>query len=373
MKRVFAGSRSLLVIVAMVMITAVSTVSTARAAPSAGNAAGTRAVSNAQCNLRHTISGCQSTDPTVTLSTEATGNTSDCTFVWDLGWGDGHSAQATEVDPADGWKVIAQHTYSATGTYTVTATGTATSGCTLTPFVVTFTLLAAPSSPPPPPANPSPAFVCVTGPGGSCLEPGAGVPTPATWAPDPPGWLTSPVTGGCVLEFVPGGELFDFLSDLGNAVQYDESNGNFFVLLRGALVDSCTELAYDVLTHHPLPQNLRLSPESRADQLNAAAPEISAQRLFRTVPRSQLKSLKKLPFLRQRLGYAVAETGAAAALSKKYKTSWSSGTQKSVVCHPQRGGYRCNWRFQHKGTHRKGYILIAAKGNSYRLEKVVQL
>jgi hypothetical protein len=192
----------------------------------------------------------------------------------------------------------------------------------------------------------------------------------AAWAPDPPGWLTSPVTGGCVLEFVPGGEVFDFLNDLGNAIQYDESNRNFFVLLRGALVDSCTELAYDVLTHHPLPQSLRESGNLKAGTADAA---ISVKSLFRTIPKSQLKSLKKLPFLRQRLGFAVAETGTTAALSKKYWTAWSSGTQKSVVCKSQRGGYRCNWRFQRHGTHYRGYVLIGVRGKSYRLEKVVRL
>ena len=36
------------------------------------------------------------------------------------------------------------------------------------------------------PTQPSPTFVCVTGPGGSCLQPGAGVSPPSTWAPTPP-------------------------------------------------------------------------------------------------------------------------------------------------------------------------------------------
>ena len=154
MKKIFARPRSLLVIIALVMIATMSTISTARAAsssPGTGNAAGVQAASSAQCNLRHTISKCESTDPTVTLSTLAyggTGNTVDCTFVWDINWGDGHSATATEINPPRTWKTISQHTYAATPkTYTVTATGTASAGCTLNPFVVTFTLLA----PVPPP------------------------------------------------------------------------------------------------------------------------------------------------------------------------------------------------------------------------------
>jgi hypothetical protein len=52
------------------------------------------------------------------------------------------------------------------------------------------------------PTQPSPVFVCVTGPGGSCLQPGAGLPVPQTWTPTVPGWVTSGVTGGCVAEFL---------------------------------------------------------------------------------------------------------------------------------------------------------------------------
>src|SRR6202042_507323 len=54
------------------------------------------------------------------------------------------------------------------------------------------------------PAQPSPTFVCVTGPGGSCLQPGAGLPVPQTWTPTVPGWVTSGVTGGCVAGLLPG-------------------------------------------------------------------------------------------------------------------------------------------------------------------------
>jgi aspartate aminotransferase-like enzyme len=64
--------------------------SAATSSPAAGKAAGEVSAPSAQCNLSHAISQCQSTDPTVTLSTEATGDTSACTFAWDLIWGDGH-------------------------------------------------------------------------------------------------------------------------------------------------------------------------------------------------------------------------------------------------------------------------------------------
>ena len=49
------------------------------------------------------------------------------------------------------------------------------------------------------------------------------------------------------------------------------------------------------------------------------------------------------------------------------------GTQKSVLCQLQRGGYRCDWRFQVKGTAHSGYVLIGVTGNSYRLEKIVEV
>src|SRR5580704_1361724 len=132
MNKPVVRSRFLLVIVALALVVATFTGSAARAAsssPSAGRAAGAHtadtAASSAPCDLRHTIAKCESTDPTVTLSTLAyggTGNTVDCTFVWDVNWGDGHSTTATEIDPPRTWKTISQHTYAATPkTYTVTA------------------------------------------------------------------------------------------------------------------------------------------------------------------------------------------------------------------------------------------------------------
>ena len=96
------------------------------------------------------------------------------------------------------------------------------------------------------PTQPSPTFVCVTGPGGSCLQPGAGLPVPQTWTPTVPGWLTSGVTGGCLVEVfeLAGDELLALFEKMGDAIQFDESNGNFFVLLSGATgLDYCSQLA----------------------------------------------------------------------------------------------------------------------------------
>ncbi len=236
------------------------------------------------------------------------------------------------------------------------------------------------------PTQSSPTFVCVTGPkaNSSCLQPGAGVPQRQNLGFMPPDWLTSPVTGGCVLEFVPGIDALDLLENIGDAVRLDESSGNWFVLLTQAMadvaVDDCTTLAYYVLTGKPVPQNLDSSQgadlrpsRDTLDSANLPTRDAGIQSLFQPVPESQLKALEKLPFLHQRFGYAVAQVGSAAAVSRQYPAGWSAGTQKSVVCQSQGDGYRCNWRFQLKGTSHSGYVLIAVTGNSYRLAKVVQL
>ena len=380
MGKLFARSRALLAIVALSVIAATCSVSTAYAVPSSAGAAtasiaashglvasAADASSSGQCTF---VSGptCQSTNPTVTVSITYHGTVSDCFFAWNVDWGDGSSTQTNQSDPPDGLVPLTKHTYKAPDIYTITIAGQATNRCTATGGSYTFTFV---------PAQQSPNFVCVTGPGGSCLEPGDGVPVPKTWTPNPPDWLTSPVTGGCVLEFIPGADAFDFLEDLGNAVQYDESNGNFFVLLKGKFVDSCSELVYDLLTHKPLGQNLSRSAGLRqgGDQpadVSLAVAAAGMPTLFKTVAKSQLNSIEKLPFLRQRFGYAVAEFGSEAALTLKYKTAWSSGTQKSMVCQLKHGGYRCNWRFLHSGSLFTGYVLISVAGQRYRLETVVQ-
>jgi hypothetical protein len=100
----------------------------------------------------------------------------------------------------------------------------------------------------------------------------------------------------------------------------------------------------------------------------AAAPSV-----FQPVPKSQLASIEQLPFLRQRFGYAVAQVGAAAALSQKYPAGWGAATQKSVVCRPQQGGYRCPWSYQLNGAHHSGYILVTVTANNYRLGQVAEV
>ena len=234
------------------------------------------------------------------------------------------------------------------------------------------------------PTQPSPTFVCVTGPGGSCLQPGAGLPVPQTWTPTVPGWVTSGVTGGCIAEFfdLDAPQLWTLFEKMGDAIQFDESNGNFFVLLSAAtgLGDYCSQLGYDLLTGKPVPQTIDFtrgaaSPQNGTvlDSVITSAGTAAAQSVFQPVPESQLASIEKLPFLRQRFGYAVAEVGAAAALRQKYPAGWGAARQKSVVCRPQQGGYRCPWSYQLNGAHHSGYALVAVTANNYRLGKVAEV
>jgi hypothetical protein len=238
------------------------------------------------------------------------------------------------------------------------------------------------------PAQPSPTFVCVTGPGGSCLQPGAGLKVPRTWTPTVPGWVTSGVTGGCVAEFLTldSVELWTLVEKMGDAIQFDESNGNFFVLLSAAtsevigLPDYCSQLGFDLLTGKPVPQTIdyirgEVSPQSGTvlDSVIRPPNPAAVPSLFQPVPESQLASIEQLPFLRQRFGYAVAEVGAAAALSQKYPAGWGAATQKSVACRPQQGGYRCPWSYQLNGAHHSGYVVVAVTANNYRLGQVAEV
>jgi hypothetical protein len=197
-----------------------------------------------------------------------------------------------------------------------------------------------------------------------------------------PGWVTSGVTGGCLVEVwtLAEDELLALFEKLGDAIQFDESNGNFFILLSGATgLDYCSQLYNDLRTGKPVPQNIdftrgtALQSGTVLDSLTRPASPAAASSLFQPVPESQLASIEKLPFLRQRFGYAVAEVGAAAALSQKYPAGWGAATQKSVVCRPQQGGYRCPWSYQLNGAHHSGYVLVAVTANNYRLGQVAEV
>lgn len=98
------------------------------------------AASSTPCNFQDAQT-CQSTDPTVTVSTYQSGDTSACTFDWNVDWGDGQSSPFELVNPPDGWVVLGQHPYAAPGTYTIAFTGHTKAGnCTASDFTRTFTL-----------------------------------------------------------------------------------------------------------------------------------------------------------------------------------------------------------------------------------------
>jgi hypothetical protein len=118
--------------------------------------------------------------------------------------------------------------------------------------------------------------------------------------------LTAGVTGGCLVEVLTldGGELWTLFEKMGDAIQFDESNGNFFVLLSAAtgLGDYCSQLGYDLLTGKPVPQNIDFirgaaSPQSGAvlDSVTTPASTAAAPSVFQPVPASQLASIEELP------------------------------------------------------------------------------
>jgi hypothetical protein len=146
MKKRFAGSKALLTVVVLAVVAAMCTVSKAGAAPS-GSAAGISyaaslaPVSDSPCNFVPTQT-CTSSDPIVTDDVRYYGDTAGCTFVWSVAWGDGDSKTGiTMTDPADGYTVLAQHTFAAAGVFSIKVTGKVTAGtCTAIGGTHTFTL-----------------------------------------------------------------------------------------------------------------------------------------------------------------------------------------------------------------------------------------
>ena len=153
MKKLITRSRSLVLVAVLAVVAAICTVSTANATSSASAVPHQPAASSAQCNFMATLKTCESTDPTVAYIDNAHGNTSDCTFVFTIAWGDSSpTTTKTVTDPTDGPHLLATHMYAAPDVYTITVTVQVTAGkCTSTNSVHTFTLLAPlPPSPPPP-------------------------------------------------------------------------------------------------------------------------------------------------------------------------------------------------------------------------------
>lgn len=124
--------RMLLLAAALAVAAALAGGTTAHAATAAG--------SGTPCSLNPAAS-CQSTDGTVALNIDYS-DASACTFAWHVEWGDGSVSDVTVTDPADGYVLLAQHTYANANTYTISATGQVTAGdCETSPFTGHFTLL----------------------------------------------------------------------------------------------------------------------------------------------------------------------------------------------------------------------------------------
>jgi hypothetical protein len=166
MRRVFVkGRRVLLLGGALAVAAAVSGGTTAHAATTAP--AASKAVSGTPCSFNPVVL-CQSTNGIIALNITYT-NASDCTFTWDVAWGDGTVSDVTDTDPANGSVLLAHHTYAKAATYAISATGHVTAGtCTTTPFSGHFSLVK-----PPPPVRSAPGEACVfDAPNGGLTTPG---------------------------------------------------------------------------------------------------------------------------------------------------------------------------------------------------------
>lgn len=147
MKRIFTRSKGLLLIIALAVVAAMWITVPAYAASSASagrmsTATGHSASSAAPCDFTLSLKTCESTDPKVTYTSNATGDTSHCTFVFKVTWGDGGSTTKTETDPSDGHHLIGDHKYVTSGAYTIKVNVRTTVGaCTATSSAHTFTLL----------------------------------------------------------------------------------------------------------------------------------------------------------------------------------------------------------------------------------------
>ncbi len=175
--------RLCLAVVAL-LVSALATIThPANAAPSANarqmstTALSAPAASGTECNFVESLQTCESTDPTVAYYDTVTGNPTDCTFLFNVAWGDGASSTKTVANPPAGsHNLIGEHTYAAPGTYTITVNPQVTAGtpCTVTSSVHTFTL--APPTPTPAPTPTPPATITLV-PAGTAQVNGHTVPT----------------------------------------------------------------------------------------------------------------------------------------------------------------------------------------------------
>src|SRR5690348_15888978 len=126
MEKRFVRSRGLLAIVVLTITAGMCIVSPVHAgsASSLGEmsivAPHGAAASGAPCNFVLSLKTCVSTDPTVAYTSYAHGDTSHCTFAFEVTWGDGGSSANVQANPTVGPHLIGNHKYAAPGVYTIT-------------------------------------------------------------------------------------------------------------------------------------------------------------------------------------------------------------------------------------------------------------
>jgi hypothetical protein len=85
----------------------------------------------------------RSLDHVLDIPVVISGNTTGCTFSWDIHWGDrSQGTHVIKVNPPPGAELLAKHTYFAPGTFTVTISANVTGGCATTGAIWRFELLA---------------------------------------------------------------------------------------------------------------------------------------------------------------------------------------------------------------------------------------
>lgn len=140
MRKLLTRPRRGLIVAAALAVTAVLSTGTTTAL------AATTTASSAPCSLGPTES-CQSTNPTIAINIDYI-NATKCIFGWQVSWGDSTLTNVTVADPANGYALLAKHTYASSGTYAISATAKAiTANCTTTPFKGTFTVRVAAPTP----------------------------------------------------------------------------------------------------------------------------------------------------------------------------------------------------------------------------------
>ena len=100
-----------------------------------------------QCVFESSTPSCESTNPDIIVKYHNQDDTSSCTFVTHVDWGDGTAIQTIPFSGgAPGSYVLGTHSYVSPGRYDIDITGEVSSGfCSLYPSAHTFTLV--PSSP----------------------------------------------------------------------------------------------------------------------------------------------------------------------------------------------------------------------------------